>query len=645
MSKRVRNQMLLITVAVSLTLRPAVSFAGSASAAKSRIMQASEYIDSGRNDDAKDKLDEAEKFLDGLDADEKAPIEKQIADLRAKLGAPKAAETNTPAPDQTPAPAAAADSDAANITRNLDRSIKMAQEETNPSALAGLIESTQQILDDDGTKKSLSAEVRKNYQAQIDALRAKVKAADDAEATRRLAQQIERMISGAAGATNIDAINDSLGNAHGLLESEDVKQKLDASTLQQLTQRLADTEAQIQQRQKHDALARAEPPLKELEEKVAADPFKDVQPMQAYQVTEELNALVHRVKYQLSTLPENDLDRKTDADRLAAAQQKIDAADAAWAAANIEVAIQNNWKYAMQDADGWDSEQYTPGRDPFEKPKLDKTEKAAGSAKYFLEEKTTIDARQKAGALPKSSETIAEAEKTQADALARLDGAFNQWMDAAEKEPRPQGPNRFEIGAAAEMARWAGQVLSGSKYLDADVARANKLDQRWKDELAAIEREHEAALKQMTADADAAWPNIAGSIRSETGFHPADVSASRGKIFRFNKVRNRAGWDFDAGYDLVIWVDGQPVAGNYDPKIKQAFAEASRAIGDSVPDHVDWDVIAVIEGTGSANRRFKTTVKDEMQDVLGTVEGTRTVDCVVVRVIAIHAGPVAAAGK
>ena len=103
--------------------------------------------------------------------------------------------------------------------------------------------------------------------------------------------------------------------------------------------------------------------------------------------------------------------------------------------------------------------------------------------------------------------------------------------------------------------------------------------------------------------------------------------------------------DFDAGYDLVIWVDGQPVAGNYDAKIKQAFAEASRAIGDSVPDHIDWDVIAVIEGTGSANRRFKTTVKDEMQDVLGTVEGTRTVDCVVVRVIAIHAGPVAAAGK
>ena len=133
-------------------------------------MQARDYIDSGRNDDAKDKLDEAEKFLDGLDADEKAPIEKQIADLRAKLGAPKPTASNAPAPDQTPAPTPA-DSDAANITRNLDRSIKMAQEETNPGALAGLIESTQQILDDDNTKKSLSPDARKNYQTQIDALR------------------------------------------------------------------------------------------------------------------------------------------------------------------------------------------------------------------------------------------------------------------------------------------------------------------------------------------------------------------------------------------------------------------------------------------------------------------------------------------
>jgi hypothetical protein len=657
MLTRFRTRILLITAIVALALPAAFSFAGSVGAVTSRLMQASDYIDSGRMDDAKDKLDEAEKFLDGLTDNEKAPLLKQMANLRAKLGAPAPAPTpapantpaNTPAPapapapTNTPAPASADNEAAERISRNIDRNIKMAQEETNPSALQGMIENTQQALDNDDAKTNLSPDARRNFQSQIDALKAKVAEGDKAEAANRLADQIHRMIDGASAVENPDAIQDSLSHAHALLDSDDVKQKLDPSTFQKLTRELADTETQIHQRQKRDALSRAEPPLKELEDKVSTDPFKDVQPIQAYQVDEDLNALVDRVKAPLSSLPADDPDVKALAARLAAAQQKIDAADAAFASANMDVAIQNNWKFAMQDSDGWDSEQYTPGPQPFDLPGLPKTEKAASSAEYFLQQKETVDARQKGAALPKAAETIAAADKTLADAQARLDAAFNQWMDAAEKAPRPQGENRFSIGSAADMARWGDQVFAGSKYQSADVGRAKKLDQKWQDELAAIAQQHDAALKQMTADADAAWPKIADSISAEKGFHPADVAAAKGKTLRFNKVRNRSGWDFDGQYDLVIWVDGQPVAGMYEPAIKQAFATASKAIGDSVPDHVDWDVIAVIEGTGSANQRFTTTVKDEHMDVLGKVEGYRPVDCVVCRVIAIHAGPVAAA--
>ena len=62
-------------------------------------------------------------------------------------------------------------------------------------------------------------------------------------------------------------------------------------------------------------------------------------------------------------------------------------------------------------------------------------------------------------------------------------------------------------------------------------------------------------------------------------------------------------------------------------------------------DHIDWDVIATVEGRGEANRRFTATVKDEQANELGKIEGTHLVDCVVVRVIAIHAGPIAMGGK
>jgi hypothetical protein len=391
---------------------------------------------------------------------------------------------------------------------------------------------------------------------------------------------------------------------------------------------------------KKDALDRAGRLLSALEEKVAADPFKGTAPDQAYKVTQELQSLRLRTADQLTRIPETDADRKTYESRLAAAQKKIDGYDAAWGAANVEAAVVNRWKYTAQGFEGWENESYSPTGRAFEKPKLEKTEKAAGQTKLFLDEKQTTDAQKQAN-LAKAAATIAEARKTMASAQAKLDAAFNQWMDAAEKQPRPQGPNRFDIGAAADMTRWAEDRLAGSQYQTADVARAKKLDQRWQAELAAIKQQHEEALRKMTAEASAAWPRISSSVNAQDGFRPSDARASVGKTFRFKGVRNRSGWDFDGRYDLVMWVDGQPVAGMYDPKIKKAFADIARQIGDSVDDHIDWEVIATIEGKGMANQRYTTEVKDEHMNLLGKIEGTRPVECVVVRVIAVHAGPLA----
>ncbi len=163
----------------------------------------------------------------------------------------------------------------------------------------------------------------------------------------------------------------------------------------------------------------------------------------------------------------------------------------------------------------------------------------------------------------------------------------------------------------------------------------------WQNELAAIKQQHEETLRKMTADANEAWPKIASSINAQTGFNPSDVGSAKGKTFRFKAVRNRSGWDFDNRFELVIWVDGQPVAGSFEPKIRKAFRDVSLQIGDSVNDHIDWDVIVTVVGRGVVNQRFSSEVKDEHMNLLGKIEGTRPVDCVVVRVIAIHAGPIA----
>ncbi len=396
---------------------------------------------------------------------------------------------------------------------------------------------------------------------------------------------------------------------------------------------------------KKDALDRATPAIAALEQRLTSDPFQGTDSNSAYKVTDELQALRSRAAYQLSRIPEGDADRKTNEDRLAAAQAKIDGYESAWAAANVEAAVVNRWKYYAQGFDGWQSESEAAPNRAFEKPNVPKTEQAVQQTKFFLEEKETVAARQKQADLPKAAGAISDADKTLADAQAKLDSAFNLWMDAAEKQPRPQGEDRFDIGAAGDMVRWADDHLAGSKFHDADVARGKKLDQRWQDELAALKQQHDEALRKMTADANAAWPSIVSSIPAQEGFHPTDAASMKGKTFLFKGIRNRSGWDFDGTYDLVMWVDGQPVAGTYDRKIRKAFADAAQQIGDSVDDHIDWDVIAVIEGAGTASRRYTSEVKDEHMNVLGKIEGTRPVDCVVVRVIAVHAGPLAVSAK
>jgi hypothetical protein len=272
---------------------------------------------------------------------------------------------------------------------------------------------------------------------------------------------------------------------------------------------------------------------------------------------------------------------------------------------------------------------------------MNKTIQAIRFTNHFLEEKDTKEAREKHGKLPKVAATIAEAEKTLVDAAGKLNDAFNQWLDAAEKQKRPQGETRFEINSASLMAHNAEDWFAGTKYKDPNIARAKKLDERWQAEIAAIEKQHAEALKKLTADASAAWPKIDGAIRAEDSFNPSDAASSKGKTIRLKGVRNRSGWDFDGRYDFVMWQNGVPIAGNYEPKVAKAFADASSQIGDSVNDHTDWDVIAVVEGPGTVNHRVTSEVKAANGDVLGKIESYPPMECVRVKVIAVHAGPVA----
>lgn len=560
--------MLVAVVSVAVPAR-----AGNVGAVKSRLMFAQEDADKGHKDDALSKLDDAEKFLDGLSDAEKAPLLTQIEELREKL-------KSTVDPEIS-----------GRIERDIGRALSGGEDDVNdnPSKAAPKLEQALAMLSADDAKKNLNPDARKKLEARAAALAAKIKGNTASEDTRLFAEYVQK---------NLDAANDSAANdpdfartrlnqVAELLASDEGRQKLDADTIQRLRGSLAEAEGKLFDLNKKRALRRAAGPLKQLEDTVATDPFKGRDPSAAYNASSQIDSYKARVKDQIQKLPGDDADRRAIEARLLAAQKKIDAYDAAWGAANVEAAIVNRWKSATFDAEGWQAEKYAPGPRAFEKPKLDKTERVARQIKWFLAARETADARKDLARTPKAAEAITAAERTLADAQAALDAAFNQWMDAAEKQARPQGATRFEIGATRDMAQWADDHLAGSRYHDADIARAKRLDQRWQDEIAALQRQHEEALKRLTAEADAAWPKVAGAYNAQDGFRPSNAAEQMGKTFRFQHVRCRTGWDFDGAYDLTFWVDSHPVGGNFGPKVAKAFKDAAAQIGDGVNDHID----------------------------------------------------------
>ena len=702
-------------VALLIALLPALAvFAGNAGAAKGRVTQAKSNLDDGRGDLADDALNAAEKFLDGLSDDEKAPILKDITELRTKITAAKKAEeskrvegsinrtlnmaesesipdsgirilesavrtlqgddakTNLDEatakklqaridalrakfgdpskpeepkkPDGSGTPQVTANSEEARrIESSIARYITFAEDESNPTAAASQLASAAQHLESDDARKNLDAATLKKLQARIDALRAKLDATIKSDQAKRFADEIERHIRVAEENIVPDPkfADTRLADAAGRLESDEAKKILDAATLKKLQERFDAVQAKLGGSNKKVALDKAEPILKQLEERVAANPFKGADERKAYDIAQEINSLQKGVEAQINTLPKDDADRKAYEARLVAAQKKIDAADTEWVNVRVEASLAGNWKFTQQGFSGWDQETAKTNGRAFAPLGMGKTVQAVQNTTYWLNKPEHREIREKQKDQPKMMAIFAEAEKTLADATAKLDAAFNQWMDAAEKQPRPQGANRFDLSAASDMGRHAAEWFAGSKYKDANVARAKTLDEKWKAEIAVIQKQHEEALKKLTAEASAAWPKIEAALKPQDGFSPADAAAWKGKTIRLKGVRNRTGWDFDGQYDIVVWVDNQPLAGSYDPKVTQAFNDISSKIGNGIDDHIDWDVIAIVQGTGTANRRYTTEVKAADNSVIGKIEGARPMDCILIKVIAVHAGPVA----
>lgn len=598
---------------------PAQASTADIPAARSRVMFARTSLEREQYDEAEEKLQQAEKYLEGGSPAETAPLTEEIKAIRAEIASAVSAQY----------------AKTIGFAREKLEKAKGLRQQGMEPFVANMLEDAVDLL------KDVPDVAKAEVMAEIEAFRGAGPKPMSDEA-RNIHDRIVGHIRNAEEILERDPRNaeQDLKIAADRLADAKAQGKLDGDTLQALEARLADARAKLVASGKNEALGRADDQLKRLEEQLATDPYGDADQSQANRVFGEMEVLVKRARARVEPLPQDDPDVRAMQARIEALDQKRLAAGAAWGKRQDLADIASRWQYYRSAFEGWEQETPEPpggiGLRPW---KMTKTGAAIHEIHYWMHDKDASELVEQYKDEDAVRQIREEAAATLEGAAAKLSEAFNRSLEEAEKRPLPDSD--YDLAEPLKMAEEAKDYFAETRYLDANVARASKLDEKWKAEIAAIEARIAADLERMTSEANAAWPKIDASIKARDDFQPEKAESFVGQKIRLKGVRNRTGWDFDGQYAFAMWFNNVPLAGYYTPKVLAAM-QAAREKVRRVDDHIDWDVIATVDGTCTIQRRVTTEVIDQRtRDVIGKIEGHQPMPCVKLTVVALHAGPVA----
>jgi hypothetical protein len=652
----------LLQIRAAIASRPKPEDLRNISAAKGKISQARSQLDAKQHSGIADMLRVAEDFLKNVPETAKAALVAEIAAIRGGLSvpaaeAPRAAAVEAPrasgaasprpppqavaapAPAAKPAapaaaPAALSDDDYVNLSRAKGRlnQAKALVESRRTENVEGILAETAEYI------SKLPAATGAPLTAEIAAIRQQLGGAVAAEDTRRILEELERHLGTVQTNLTLDfrTAAHSRDHVEKRLQDEDVKRTLPADALAKLQARAADLRKRLDAAIKADALERAMPILAELEASVATDPFAGKPQHEAYQATSALETLKYRVRAPLRRVPDGDADVAAIEARLRAVDVKIDEASAKWGRAELTSQVNNTWSFVEQEIAGWEAEALSSEARPLETPDLPKTRLAIQRIRYLLDDPATKKIRAEN---PSVEGTYRNAEEIFEKAAAKMNDAFAVVLEAGEKI-KDAPLNRIELDRPNLLSYEARQSLAGTKYAEAAFARAQALDQRWRAEMAALMKARAELTEKLTAEADAAWPAIAARIQA-VEFNPD--TAKQGALIKLEGVYNRCGWDYSGrAYDFAMLWGETVLAGAFEPHIVKAIEHACYELKVGFSDRYPWDVYAVVEKPGKIGERTQVIVRDKFTNFeLGKFEEWPSIDCLRVRIVALHAGPVA----
>lgn len=519
---------------------------------------------------------------------------------------------------------------------------KDALKNQNWNSLEEELKSTEDFLD--GVPEAEKAPVMK----ELTALKKEAEPKIAAVKSQKLVDRITRDIDSAADEANStpDGAMSKLKEVNEKLASEDAKKYVDPATLKKLQSRADGLQQMAVKGVKKRITGNAAPLIEELDKQLADNPFKDKQSNEAYNLSQSLNSAISRIRGIYEPLPKDDPDVKAVMAKLDGYAKKIESYGADSDKAAVIAQLADYWTNTKNYFDGWEAETAGPSWERYTKEGsqgmsdllMPKTVEAINRTKYWVDSDQVKKAQSTYPDDAKVKAIVAEAQKTLDTALGKMNDNFNKLLEEAEKLPLPN-KNDLSFNKPDSMGYDAKRWFAGSKFEAPNVARATKLKEKWEGATASNEKAKEDAFKELVKQADAAWPGVRSGIQAESGFNPAEADKWKGKTIELKAVRNRAGWDY-TGYDFAMAINGIPVAGNYAPNVNDAFKAVFEKTSSGPDDHTDWDVIAVVEGPGKISERTSADVRDG-STTIGKIEGKRSVDCVVIKVVGLHAGPIA----
>lgn len=500
------------------------------------------------------------------------------------------------------------------------------------------------------------AAMKAEYAAQIKSLRDTIDGAANAAETERLVKQVEAQMTDLKGAIG-DKIrfDDYAKDLFEMIDRPATRKAIGDEKYAQVKKQVATFRKVSDKQHGEKMLERAERDLESLEKELPEllEPFKEDRPAAQNNAARSFGYKTDSLNKIFDVLPEENDKAKTLAERYEAVQKKFNAVYGAAMAKEKVERLSSSWQSYEYEWNGWEEEQGGPTFVEITKEQSQKMTRVGAPktaamilrANWWLNNLVDDEMYQ----MYKDDAGIV---KVVGEMTARRQKGWDKIAANAEKILKGAEAATLNKDTRDRLESFANDDLRLSMEAHPKIAefhaRAMKLVDAFDAKTVGKQKAAEALEQKLRSEADGAWSNISQKFKVADSFEIESWKSYKGKTIRLSEVGNRMGWDFKPGeYDFAVKIDGQVVAGRFDPAIKKVVADVlERTMKKELPEE-PYELFAVVEKAGVITEIVRSEAEGEVRSggdsaqVKARVREEIPTDCVIVKIVALKVGPIA----